>query len=919
MIEACGKRRVRAKLISIVTTAIVAVAIHEASALTTRAMAEADKRAAVEAERNRWMQQVNALNRQLSDVMADRSKVSAAHAESTQTASRATAALNARDAELKTQQAESKRLKDSLDRVTNEKSAATANLAKISTDLNAKATALKTKETEATKLKSDLDKVAKERDSTKASWAAAAKEAADKLAAAQQELSRLTKERDDAAAKAKQEQEKLTGEVTALRSDIAAREAEKSELSAQVKAAEEARRQLEETTTKETEALRNTHEQEVQRLNTEISNWTTQLNQKVDELAKVQQMAEESKKAYAGAEEAYLVEAEILRNEITQLKATLESQLNNLKTLELNSKQREDELQKNANDEKKKLTDVILSYQETEIRLLSELDDLQTKLMVAEAEAQRKDNEHKIAIMRMTSQIKEMVAKANQIKADHEAIIQASREAELRTLEYIDELSTELVEMRMANEALLQSINALKSQYDSAIQERSKIEEQYNSALQAQSKAAAERDSVAAQYNSTIQERSKIAAERDSVAAQYNSIIQERSRLTEERDRLNSRLNGTWAKIEDGLTSEEIGVLFHSKLGTQSATAPVVSTQEPPVDSRRPPQRRGYEEDSWDSPRRRLQQQRYAEDSTPVAQRRGYEEDDWDPLQRRRPQQQRYEDDRRIAASRQPQRWRHDEEDDKPSRQQLRKYDEESDQPLIRRQQRRYDEDTGKSVAEQRLRSDGIDKSKPAPVISKASASAPRPAVAAPVSQKTTTVAQVAAPPAAPVATVSQRQTVAPAPATPVAVPQRAPVLQQSRPEQSRYADIDRQVAARSRSDNTRPASRINSIDNQQDAKLIDQAVNMIVETLMKLTNNDIAKTNAAMNLIGAGAELPSTVESVLSVVAERFNPEVFKAAMSEIENRGTHRTTFVSESLDHLYGANGSKLIYWTKQTPRG
>jgi hypothetical protein len=956
--------------------------IHEASALTTRAMAEAEKKAAVEAERNRWMQQVNSLNSQLSNVMNERNEISAAQAENTKITSKTTADLNVRTAELKTQQEENNRLKENLDKITSEKNAATANLAKISTDLSDKTAELKTKETEATKLKINLDRVAKERDSAKTSWAAAAKDAADKLAAAQQEVNRLAKERDDATAQAKQEQEKLTGEVVTLRSNVEAREAEKNELSAQVQAAEEARKQLEESTTKEIESLKNMHEQEVQRLNSEIASWTAQLNQKVDELTKVQQMAEESKKSYAGAEEAYLVEAEILRNEITQLKGSLETQLNNLKAAELGSKKREDEMQKEAEGEKKKLTDMILAYQETEIRLLTELDDLQTKLTVAEAEAQRKANENKIAIMRLTSQIKETVTKANQIKADYEAIIQASREAELRTLEYIDELSTELTEMHMANEELSQSVSALKTQYDNvtsqynnalqessklseqynnALQERSKLAEQYNSALQEHSKITAERDSIAAQYNGAIQERSKIAE-------QYNSVVQERSKIAEERDKLNSRLSGTWKREGGILTQEEIATLFHNGSTMQSAMVPAILPPVSPVDfnesSRKQLQQQWYETNDYRNTQQSRQQQRYdgrMYDDYDSAENPQQQSQKWygkggaEPRQQSR-QQQRYdgEDDSKPALQRKQKRDEGNNGNNGVRQQLKRDTDDRGPSQWKQSQQRRLDDDRYREVTPPQVSTSVV------PQVSRVSTSVP---VAPAVSQVSTSVvpqvsrvstsvpvapavSQVSTPVVPQVSRVSTPVPVAPAVSQVSLIePQRRRYDDRGDNRQSlqlRYSDRDDRLAISPKQPSydarsSRPITvqtgggasvrnprrgeeavpSVNRTTGPRGGRLTDLAVNTVVNTLMKLTNNNVEKTNAAMNLIGAGAELPSTVEEALSIMAEHFDPEVFKDAMNEITRRYAHRITFVSESLTHLYGANGSKLVYWTKETP--
>jgi hypothetical protein len=125
----------------------------------------------------------------------------------------------------------------------------------------------------------------------------------------------------------------------------------------------------------------------------------------------------------------------------------------------------------------------------------------------------------------------------------------------------------------------------------------------------------------------------------------------------------------------------------------------------------------------------------------------------------------------------------------------------------------------------------------------------------------------------------------------------------------------DRPSVTRGRREDVSPAATTGNPNRPRDEKLTDLAVDAIVDTMMKLTGNDVEKTNAAMNLIGAGAELPSTVESALSTISERLDPNVFRDAMGEIARRYEHRTTFVNESLTHLYGANGGRLVYWTKQ----
>jgi hypothetical protein len=104
------------------------------------------------------------------------------------------------------------------------------------------------------------------------------------------------------------------------------------------------------------------------------------------------------------------------------------------------------------------------------------------------------------------------------------------------------------------------------------------------------------------------------------------------------------------------------------------------------------------------------------------------------------------------------------------------------------------------------------------------------------------------------------------------------------------------------------------NINYSQGDKLTELAIDTIVSALMKLTNGNVKKTNAAMNLIGAGVELSGEVKSIVEAAAGRFNSEVFKTAMETIASRYDQRSVFIDESLTHLYGADGRKLIYWPK-----
>jgi hypothetical protein len=105
-------------------------------------------------------------------------------------------------------------------------------------------------------------------------------------------------------------------------------------------------------------------------------------------------------------------------------------------------------------------------------------------------------------------------------------------------------------------------------------------------------------------------------------------------------------------------------------------------------------------------------------------------------------------------------------------------------------------------------------------------------------------------------------------------------------------------------------------IDGQQEDTLVELAVDAIRSAIMRVTNGDINKTDAAMNLIGAGAEMPQIVGAVCNVVAEQFDPAILSKACAVIAKRYKDRSTLISESLTKLYGPEGHKLIRWEKMS---
>ncbi len=94
---------------------------------------------------------------------------------------------------------------------------------------------------------------------------------------------------------------------------------------------------------------------------------------------------------------------------------------------------------------------------------------------------------------------------------------------------------------------------------------------------------------------------------------------------------------------------------------------------------------------------------------------------------------------------------------------------------------------------------------------------------------------------------------------------------------------------------------------------LVEFAIDAILKAIQKMTHYDVDKTNAAMNLIGSGEELPQQLNAIMEVTKEKYNPAIFEKAITEIANRYTQRKNFMNESMKHLYGKNGDKLINWS------
>lgn len=102
------------------------------------------------------------------------------------------------------------------------------------------------------------------------------------------------------------------------------------------------------------------------------------------------------------------------------------------------------------------------------------------------------------------------------------------------------------------------------------------------------------------------------------------------------------------------------------------------------------------------------------------------------------------------------------------------------------------------------------------------------------------------------------------------------------------------------------------SITQTKDEKLVDFAIESIINAVQKMTNANERKTNASMNLIGAGHELPEKIDAVVNVIKEQFNPDVLNKALDKLSSKYTQKQNFIDESLKHMYGNDGSKIVNW-------
>jgi hypothetical protein len=105
-----------------------------------------------------------------------------------------------------------------------------------------------------------------------------------------------------------------------------------------------------------------------------------------------------------------------------------------------------------------------------------------------------------------------------------------------------------------------------------------------------------------------------------------------------------------------------------------------------------------------------------------------------------------------------------------------------------------------------------------------------------------------------------------------------------------------------------------NATDLTPEEKKVNEAVNAIVDAIKNLNNGDIEKTNAAMNLLGTGREVPKELSRVVDAIKECFDEETEEKAFAEIRHRYQQRMNFVGETMKQVYGQDGEKLLWWMK-----
>ncbi|MDR1332912.1 MAG: hypothetical protein LBJ69_00695 [Holosporales bacterium] len=752
-------------------------------------------------------------------------------------------------------------------KVDSNKREAESKAAKISVDLTRVNNELATKQNELKTIQANLNKTVQEKNDTKASSEKTIKAAADALAASKQEIIKLEKERNDAISKAQQEKSALDNTIATLRGNLANSEKEKSTLGEQIKAAEEAQKQHSEAAQRELEMLKSNHAQESEQLKKEIAEGANQLNQKVEELVKIQQEAADMKEKSVVAEEAYKADIETLKAEVIRLKSSLETQLQDMKNAETLAQQKEAELHAKTEAEKKHLNDVIINCQESELRMLSKLDELQTDLTTLEAEKRQLENKSKIIIMKLTAKIKEEVSKARQTQAKYDATIKACGEAELRTLMLIDDLSTSLNETLESNESLKDLIQRLYAEYEAA---QAKLKD-YGDEMQKRKVWTVTR---LGPKSHQLPGDQKVASDEPRFVPPP-AIHDQRSsnpdgqvvayRKPQAWPGYNPQPNWNAPQRQQGARyggqQQPTGYAPLQQQGARYGEQQQVQLQQQ-MGYGRPQPRRGGQQS-----RPQLQQQHPA----------------YIPQQRhggfvgQQPQQPTYIPQQPSAymTPQQPVGYgRAPQGQQQPAYipQQQMMYGRQQPQPQQQLQSTGYAQQPQPTYQQQQMEYGGGQQFQPQQQFQ-------QPNWNAPMQQRPRRGGQQSQ---------SQQPT--------GSVPPQKPVDD----------DGGKKVLS------------------EKQAKLVELAIDTLVTALMKMTDGNVEQVDAAMNLVGAGivhseknesaSDLPNKVASIIESAEKQFNKEILALAIEEMARRYAQRKTFLDESLNHLYGPNGAVITSWQK-----
>ncbi|MDR0942076.1 MAG: hypothetical protein LBM19_00440 [Holosporales bacterium] len=500
----------------------------------------------------------------------------------------------------------------------------------------------------------------------------------------QKQINSITKERDDIKKAKEEEVKKLNDTIANLQKDIVQKEKEKTDLNEKVKAAEISRKDYETKAAKEKTDMQTEFATEKKRLNQLIAQKTTQLNEKISELKNAVETSRNLSKSFYNTEASHLIDKEMLRNEINGLKTELKSLLNRAKQFETEAKNSEKTLLTKTEIETKNLNNIITKNQETEMRMLAEIERLKSKLNDYIQKQREIINEGKLLEEKLNTKITALVDKIKQ----YSSILEATRETELRNLSVVSNLRTRV------NDAI--TIN-------------------------------------------------------DKLVAEGKTISENNNAVREENERIRKQFESAWQK-EKYFSAREVAKIF----GNPDAQHANPTSGQP----------KSFPQNPIDKTNANGTMQTY-ETSKQTGERTSENGRAYNPL----------------------------------------------------------------------------------------------------------------------------------ATSTNVQSPQNSYMQQPNNAQTINSLQITLQQPRQTKQD-----------------ELVDFAVEAILKSILNMTNNDVEKTNAAMNLIGAGVELPETLNAIVGVVREQYNPEILTKAVEEINRRQQQRNIFVNESLNHLYGKNGEKLIYWNK-----